>query len=430
MATRYLFQFQMYLTPAWWFALRNPIPIPEGSALCSEDRAEHRFRTLKSFPPLPVPTGAEPVEPICDPEANYRFLRRRHHPSWVWYVFLLRSITFRAGPREWFAFWRAKGEKRLAESANTTQELAPQRGFSPKVSVIIATLNRYSCLSDLLADLARQSFRPYEILIVDQSNPFKEHFYATFNLPIRVLRQSEPALWLARNTAIRESTSEWIALLDDDVRLAPDWLEQHLRCVQHFRCDISVGTFYPIERPQEKEQGRFCLSPQFNTNNSLLNRRVFEKIGLFDRQFEGQRKGDFEFGVRAHLAGFSSVLNPSSAVADVKAATGGLRSMGSWDSIRTKGFLSPVPVPSALYLMRRYFGLEPAFCFMILSLVQHLVPYRYKRSRTANLLIALLGIFLLPLTLIRALRSWRQAAIKLRQGPRIEMLQPRDSNGC
>ena len=44
--------------------------------------------------------------------------------------------------------------------------------------------------------------------------------------------------------------------------------------------------------------------------NVLIKKVVFDKCGLFDRQFEKQRMGDGEFGTRIYLSGFKNISNP------------------------------------------------------------------------------------------------------------------------
>ena len=75
----------------------------------------------------------------------------------------------------------------------------------------------------------------------------------------------------------------------------------------------------------------FCISSQVDTGNVLLPKQIFRDIGLFDRQFEKQRMGDGEFGLRAYLAGYKNVSNPFAKRLHLKVSSGGLRQMGSWD---------------------------------------------------------------------------------------------------
>jgi GT2 family glycosyltransferase len=82
----------------------------------------------------------------------------------------------------------------------------------------------------------------------------------------------------------------------------------------------------------------FRVSDQIDTGNVLIKRDVFQTIGLFDRQFEKQRMGDGEYGLRAYLEGFLNVSNPYAKRLHLKVGTGGLRQMGSWDGFRPKKF--------------------------------------------------------------------------------------------
>ncbi len=90
---------------------------------------------------------------------------------------------------------------------------------NPLVSIVIPTLNRYEYLKDVLEDLEKQEYQNFEVIIVDQSNPFQKDFYNVFNLDIQLVQQTERALWLARNHAIEISKGEYILLFDDDSRV-------------------------------------------------------------------------------------------------------------------------------------------------------------------------------------------------------------------
>ncbi|MEZ4692130.1 MAG: hypothetical protein R3A12_19015 [Ignavibacteria bacterium] len=45
----------------------------------------------------------------------------------------------------------------------------------------------------------------------------------------------------------------------------------------------------------------FRWADQFDFGNALVKRKVFLKTGMFDRQFDKQRMGDGEFGMRHFL---------------------------------------------------------------------------------------------------------------------------------
>ena len=73
---------------------------------------------------------------------------------------------------------------------------------------------------------------------------------------------------------------------------------------------MSSGTFISVVGGKgPKSYSYFKVSDQIDTGNVLIKRKVFEEIGLFDRQFEKQRMGDGEFGLRAYLSGYLKVLS-------------------------------------------------------------------------------------------------------------------------
>ena len=363
--------------------------------------------------------------PLID---EYRFLQKYFHPIWVFYVLMLRILSFKNPFKEITAWKKTRNIRRsnYLQSPITHPEwsLFSSRLLDekPLISVVIPTLNRYEYLKDVLSDFEKQTYTNFEILIIDQSDPFQKDFCKAFNINIRHIHQKEPALWLARNTAIKESSGNIIALSEDDVRISPDWIENHLKALDFFNADISAGVFYPEGHSIPSERSFFCAASQFATGNAMLYKNVFKKIGLFDRQFEKQRMGDGEFGLRAYLSGFKSISNPYASCVDVKAGTGGLRQMGSWDAFRPKSLFAPRPIPSVLYFFRKYFGQKRTLLAILKTVPQSIIPYRYKKNKKMLMFGVLISLFLFPFVLLQVIISWRLATRKLREGARIEEL--------
>ncbi len=365
------------------------------------------------------------VVPVRD---NYQFIRKQFHPAWVFYVLLVRLVTFHNPIREIRGWLGTSQIRRQTESVKPIlnpdwksyqSELIT---LQPLVSVVIPTLNRYDYLKDVLQDFEKQDYSHFEIIVVDQSEPFQPEFYKNFNLNIHLIRQEEKALWLARNTAIKEAKGTMIALSEDDVRIQPDWLSTHLKCLDFSSAKVSAGVFYPEGQSIPKERSFFALASQFATGNAVLYKSVFEKVGLFDRQFDKQRMGDGEFGVRVYLAGIRSVSNPFASCIDVKAGTGGLREMGSWDAFRPSTFFAPTPIPSVLYYFRKYYGNQAARWALWRTIPISILPYQFKKNKPMLVLGVLLSILLVPVVVFQVWRSWRMASGKLEEGAMIERL--------
>lgn len=363
---------------------------------------------------------------------EYRFARKYFSRFWVFYVLLLRVFSFKNPIKEVRSWFLTRNTQRFCIE-DSPMTYANWDGFSSdliqrnlRVSVIIPTLNRYEYLKDVLKDLEQQDYPNFEVVVVDQSEPYQPEFYQDFNLDIQLIRQETKALWLARNTAIKAAKGSLIALSEDDVRIKSDWLTSHLKCLDLFDASISAGVFYPLNQSLPKSRSYFAIASQFATGNAMLYKDVFQKIELFDRQFEGQRMGDGEFGMRVYLNSLKSISNPKAACVDVKAASGGLRFMGSWDAFRPTSLFAPRPIPSVLYFYRKYFGNYRAKLALLRTIPLSIMPYQFKSNKVMMLIGILISIFLLPVVLVQVFSSWELASRKLKEGAKIEELIPKN----
>ena len=349
--------------------------------------------------------------PTCD---EYRFLRKNFNPIWVLYTLVLRILSFHNPIREIRGYWSSRDAQREDYAAQAVsypdyeKYESPLLKAQPLVSVIIPTLNRYPYLKDVFRDLEKQTYPHFEVIVVDQTDPFDESVYQGWQLNLRYWYQEEKALWRARNEAIQAAKGEYILLYDDDSLVDPDWIEHHLRALDFFNADLSSGvSISTVGAKVPAHYAYFRWSDQLDTGNVLLKKDIFRQIGLFDRTFEGQRMGDGEFGLRAYLAGFRNVSNPKAKRVHLKVGSGGLRQMGSWDAFRPKSFWAPRPVPSVLYLYRKYFGRKAAILALLKNVPPSLIPYQFKQNKLLLILGTLISVLLFPLILFQVAWSWR-----------------------
>ncbi|MGY0392940.1 glycosyltransferase family 2 protein [Bizionia sp. KMM 8389] len=433
------FQFLRYLQPTHYFRLFNALgasaypivsELPKAVLDTLAVDGHYRSETARAYDlswqavqagyigDAPCYTAFEAV-PLFD---NYYFIRKQFHPAWVLYVLLMRLVTFHNPIQEIRAWW-ASGKIAVKNTGIQPIAYPDWNGFesdmlvaAPLVSVVIPTLNRYAYLEAVLRDFEAQDYRNFELIIVDQSEPFQPDFYQAFDLDIQVVRQAEKALWLARNTAVTLAKGDLIALSEDDVRIAPDWLSTHIQCLDYFDAQVSAGVFYAAGSQIPQDRSFFAMATQFATGNAMLYKSVFEAVGLFDRQFEKQRMGDGEFGARVYLAGIRSISNPYASCIDVKAGTGGLREMGSWDAFRPSNFFAPRPIPSVLYYFRSYYGNSAARWALWRTIPISIFPYQFKKNKPLLVIGALLSVLLLPVVCCQVFSSWHLASKKLRDG--------------
>jgi glycosyltransferase involved in cell wall biosynthesis len=360
---------------------------------------------------------------------EYVFVRSYFSPIWSWYVLFIRLFSLKNPIAELngFRYSRKVRKQQLAKKALAHSDFTVFESSlvasKPFVSVIIPTLNRYEYLRDVLKDLEKQTYSNFEVIIVYQSDDFAAAFYKNFNLEINLIHQKEKALWLARNTAIEVSRAAYLLFFDDDSRVAEDWILQHLRCLDYFEAEGSSGvSLSAIGDTIPEHYAYFRIADQLDTGNVLLKKSVFRDIGLYDRQFERQRMGDGEFGMRMYMKGFTNISNPYASRIHLKVGTGGLRQMGSWDAFRPKKLFAPRPIPSVLYFYRKYFGDKRSFLGLLKTVPPSIIPYRFKKSRKLKAIGVFISVFLLPLIAIQIVVSWRKATEKLKEGPKIRAI--------
>jgi glycosyltransferase involved in cell wall biosynthesis len=121
---------------------------------------------------------------------------------------------------------------------------------SPKVSVIIPNFNRDYCLERTIQSVVDQTFKDWEMIIVDNNSTDKSlEVISSFEDPrISVVQTSNGGIIAhSRNIGIREARGEYIAFLDSD-----DWWD-HAKLQESIACldtgtDLVYHDLYKISR--------------------------------------------------------------------------------------------------------------------------------------------------------------------------------------
>ena len=358
--------------------------------------------TERKIQDLPEPSLAD----------EYRFICKYWGKQWGMFALMQRLFSFKNPVSEIKAFVSGSTVKRVnpyavpIERNDYASFQSTLVDSKPKVAVIIPTLNRYPYLHDVLKDLEQQDYSNFEVIVVDQSNPFQKDFYNDYKLSLQVIYQQERLLWTARNNAVKATAAKYLLFFDDDSRVEKDWITQHLKCIDYFNCDISAGvSLAKVGMKIPQSYNYFRWADQFDSGNALVKRELFTKIGLFDEQYNKQRMGDGEFGIRAYLNGYMSVSNPLAHRVHLKVPAGGLREMGSWDGFRPKKWFAPKPIPSVVFLYKKYFTKELSRAVIFLGILLSNVSYRNKGKSSMLALSMILTIVKSPLLIVQYLRA-------------------------
>lgn len=164
-----------------------------------------------------------------------------------------------------------------------------------RFTLIVATLDRTDELIRLFESLLNQSYRDFDVILVDQ-NPdnqvfdiyhrYKEYFY------IKYIHTSEKGLSHARNLGLKCKLNEIVAFPDDDCWYAPDTLERVHHIFKSEVCDILSGQ--PIDKDGKllvhnylKNDCMVTLQTIWNAAISFtvfLKRDVVLQVGDFDER--------------------------------------------------------------------------------------------------------------------------------------------------
>lgn len=139
-----------------------------------------------------------------------------------------------------------------------------------KISVVIATRNRFDRVSAAIRSIEAQSFLPSEIIIVDASDNDLGESLKSF-VPLKWVK-AQPSVCAQRNLGIKMSSSEWVFLCDDDIELAKDYLEKLADYVQQNK---STGALAGLLL--QKENGEWVKNYPVRSFRDLLWRFVFQQ---------------------------------------------------------------------------------------------------------------------------------------------------------
>lgn len=121
----------------------------------------------------------------------------------------------------------------------------------PKISVIVPVYKVEAYLDRCVESIVNQTFGDFELILVDDGSPDRSgamcDAWAAKDSRIHVIHQQNGGLSAARNTGIdyvfANSDSQWLAFVDSDDWVHPQYLQQLYRAAVQTGCQISVCGF-------------------------------------------------------------------------------------------------------------------------------------------------------------------------------------------
>jgi GT2 family glycosyltransferase len=183
--------------------------------------------------------------------------------------------------------------------------------MQPVISVVISTYNRADSLRAAIDSILRQPDPPpYELIIVDNRSTDATALLVkqlAADWPrVRYVYEPRQGVSYGRNAGIADARATLIAFTDDDVTVAPDWLNAMLRAAtEHPDCGCVGGKVmprWPLPPPHwltKRHWAPLALLDYGNpqsidaatprcliTANMAIRREVFDQVGLFRPEFQ------------------------------------------------------------------------------------------------------------------------------------------------
>jgi hypothetical protein len=205
----------------------------------------------------------------------------------------------------------------------------------PKVDVIVLNYNGKDFLRSCLTSLCDQSFRDFQVLLVDN---------ASTDDSVQIVRNEFPEVHIlalpenlgfckGNNQGIKAKCGKYIALLNNDTEVVPGWLKslvdvlerqpqvgfcasRMIRFVDRETIDSAGDVFYTHGVGGKRGNGE--LADQYDQYDrvfgacagaALYRRSMLENIGLFDEDFSAYDE-DVDLSFRAQLCGYQCQYVP------------------------------------------------------------------------------------------------------------------------
>jgi len=155
------------------------------------------------------------------------------------------------------------------------------------ITVILATRNAATFITEALASVATQTIAPREILVVDADSTDGTQELVLRMPNTQLQRQTGQGLWQAWNQAIGQISTPFIAIIDSDDFWEPNALEVHMAAFRHNPAAVvSIGRTRFFSNSEALPAG---IRPDILNGShrgavpgaTLFRKEVFDTLGLF-----------------------------------------------------------------------------------------------------------------------------------------------------
>lgn len=215
------------------------------------------------------------------------------------------------------------------------------------ITIVIPNYNGNKYLEACIESIYKQTYREYEIIIVDNASTDSDYKWIKDNKEVKFISLDKNyGFSRAVNEGIRLAKGEYVLLLNNDTELDENFLWNMLCTIKKDKNIFSVSSkmlqYYNRELIDdagdeytaigwarkrgegEEKQNYSCDNRVFSTcaGAALYRKSIFQKIGYFDERFFAYLE-DVDISYRANIYGFKNVFSSQSVVYHIGSATSG-----------------------------------------------------------------------------------------------------------
>ena len=218
----------------------------------------------------------------------------------------------------------------MSKNMNSKEEL---------VSIIILNYNGNEFLENCIESIFRETKQKFELIIVDNNSPDKsgEKFSKKYESCKFILNEKNVGVSEGLNIGIKNANGSHIILLNNDLIVAPKWLDYLFQAYREKGEGLYQPKFLKMKDKKiidsagnlinifgfgfSREKGKKD-NLQYNTIEEIgfaagtclfCSKKIFDEIGLFDEKLFAYNE-DLDFGWRARLSNYKSYYVPKSIV--------------------------------------------------------------------------------------------------------------------
>lgn len=222
-------------------------------------------------------------------------------------------------------------------------------GGAPEVTIIIPNYNGKQLLENCIATLKNQTFREFEVLVVDNGSTDGSAEITSDELVLRVIALRENTGFCgAVNIGIRSTRTPYVILLNNDTEVEADFVEALLAGIRRSERIFSAGAMmidyrdrtridnagdyytalgWAVARGKGKPVSAYGKARRVFSccgGAAIYRTKLLQEIGEFDERHFAYLE-DVDMGYRARIYGYENWYIPQARVYHVGSATTGTR---------------------------------------------------------------------------------------------------------